>query len=47
VEDPHYFDIGATGAPANAVSIGIAQFVGQKMNVLDYYEAQGSRSRCT
>ena len=31
---------------AGAVSIGIAQFE-QKMNFLDYYEAQGSRSRCT
>ena len=34
------------GAPADAVSIGIAQFE-QKMNFLDYYGAQGSRSRCT
>ena len=32
--------------PPGAVSIGIAQF-GQKMNFIDYYEAQGSRSRCT
>jgi len=31
---------------AGAVSIGIVQFE-QKMNFLDYYEAQGSRSRCT
>jgi len=31
---------------AGAVSIGIAQFE-QKMNFLDYYGAQGSRSRCT
>ena len=36
-----YFDIGGTGARADAVSIWIAQFVGQKINVLDYYEAQG------
>jgi phage terminase large subunit len=36
-----YFDIGGTGARADAVSIWIAQFIGQKINVLDYYEAQG------
>ncbi|MGY3535405.1 PBSX family phage terminase large subunit [Bradyrhizobium sp. USDA 4452] len=36
-----YFDIGGTGARADAVAIWIAQFVGQKINVLDYYEAQG------
>jgi phage terminase large subunit len=36
-----YFDIGGTGARADAVSIWIAQFVGKKINVLDYYEAQG------
>jgi len=36
-----YFDIGETGARADAVSIWIAHFVGQKINVLDYYEAQG------
>jgi phage terminase large subunit len=36
-----YFDIGGTGARADAVSIWIAQFVEQKINVLDYYEAQG------
>jgi phage terminase large subunit len=29
------------GARADAISIWIAQFVGQKINVLDYYEAQG------
>lgn len=29
------------GARADAVSSWIAQFVGQKINVLDYYEAQG------
>ena len=36
-----YFDIGGTGARADAVAIWIARFVGQKINVLDYYEAQG------
>lgn len=35
-----YFEIGGTGARADAVSIWIAQFVGQAINVLDY-EAQG------
>ncbi|WP_316214144.1 PBSX family phage terminase large subunit [Bradyrhizobium sp. SZCCHNR2032] len=36
-----FFDIGGTGARADAAAIWIAQFVGQKINVLDYYEAQG------
>ena len=36
-----YFDIGGTGARADAVAIWVCQFVGQKINVLDYYEAQG------
>jgi phage terminase large subunit len=36
-----YFDIGGTGARADAVEIWVCQFVGQKINVLDYYEAQG------
>ncbi|WP_431014570.1 PBSX family phage terminase large subunit [Bradyrhizobium pachyrhizi] len=36
-----YFDIGGTGARADAVAIWIVQFSGQKINVLDYYEAQG------
>jgi phage terminase large subunit len=36
-----YFNIGGTGARADAVAIWICQFVGQKINVLDYYEAQG------
>ncbi|MGJ4954615.1 PBSX family phage terminase large subunit [Bradyrhizobium sp. HKCCYLRH2015] len=36
-----FFDIGGTGATADAAAIWIAQFVGQKVNVLDYYEAQG------
>lgn len=36
-----FFDIGGTGATADAAAIWVAQFVGQKINVLDYYEAQG------
>ncbi len=34
-------DIGGTGAKADATAIWIAQFVGRKIRVLDYYEAQG------
>ncbi|MHC2462111.1 PBSX family phage terminase large subunit [Bradyrhizobium embrapense] len=36
-----YFDIGGTGARADAVAIWVVQFVGHAINVLDYYEAQG------
>lgn len=36
-----YFDIGGTGAKADAASIWIAQFVGREVRVLDYYEAVG------
>jgi len=36
-----FFDIGGTGARADAVSIWIAQFIGAKINVLDHYTAQG------
>lgn len=36
-----FFDIGGTGAKADAVSIWIAQFIGREIRVLDYYEAQG------
>jgi len=36
-----YWDIGGTGAKADACTIWIAQFVGQKINALDYYEAVG------
>lgn len=36
-----YFDIGGTGARADAVAIWIAQFVGKEIRVLDYYEAVG------
>lgn len=35
------FDIGGTGAKADAVSIWVCQFVGKSINVLDYYEAVG------
>lgn len=36
-----YFDIGGTGARADAVSIWIAQFIGREIRVLNYYEAVG------
>lgn len=36
-----YWDIGGTGAKADACAIWIAQFVGQTIRVLDYYEAVG------
>lgn len=35
------FDIGGTGAKADAVAIWIAQFVGREIRVLNYYEAVG------
>lgn len=35
------WDIGGTGAKADACAIWIAQFVGREIRVLDYYEAQG------
>lgn len=35
------WDIGGTGAKADATSIWICQFVGREIRVLDYYEAQG------
>lgn len=35
------WDIGGTGAKADACSIWIAQFVGREIRVLDYYEAKG------
>ena len=38
---PRLFRHRRDGARADAISIWIAQFVGQKINVLDYYEAQG------
>lgn len=36
-----YFDIGGTGAKADATAIWIAQFIGREIRVLDYYEAVG------
>ncbi len=36
-----YWDIGGTGAKADAVAIWVCQFIGQKINALDYYEAKG------
>ena len=35
------FDIGGTGAKADATAIWIVQFVGREIRVLDYYEAVG------
>lgn len=35
------FDIGGTGAKADACAIWVAQFVGREVRVLNYYEAQG------
>ena len=36
-----YWDIGGTGAKADACAIWIVQIVGKEIRVLDYYEAQG------
>lgn len=36
-----YWDIGGTGAKADACSIWIGQFIGDEIRVLDYYEAVG------
>jgi phage terminase large subunit len=36
-----FFDIGGTGAKADAVSIWVAQFIGREIRALDYYEAVG------
>ena len=36
-----FWDIGGTGAKADATAIWIAQFIGREIRVLDYYEAQG------
>ena len=35
-----FFDIGGTGAKADAVAIWIMQFVGREIRAFDYYEAQ-------
>ena len=36
-----FWDIGGTGAKADACSIWVAQFIGREIRLLDYYEAQG------
>lgn len=36
-----FWDIGGTGAKADACSIWVAQFVGREVRVIDYYEAIG------
>lgn len=36
-----FWDIGGTGAKADATAIWIAQFIGKEIRVLDYYEAVG------
>jgi len=36
-----FWDIGGTGAKADACSIWVAQFIGKEIRVLDYYEAVG------
>lgn len=36
-----FFDIGGTGARADAVAIWAAQFIGKEIRVIDYYEAVG------
>jgi phage terminase large subunit len=35
-----YWDIGGSGAKADATAIWICQFIGKRINVLDYYEAR-------
>ena len=36
-----YWDIGGTGAKADATAIWVVQFIGREIRVLDYYEAVG------
>lgn len=36
-----FWDIGGTGAKADACSIVIAQFIGREIRIVDYYEAKG------
>lgn len=36
-----FWDIGGTGAKADATTIWVCQFIGEKIKVLAYYEAQG------
>ena len=37
----HFWDIGGTGARADATSIWVGQFIGKEVRLVDYYEAQG------
>jgi len=48
--DPHlplraFWDLGGSGARSDNTAIWIAQFVGQEIRLLDYYEAQGQPLR--
>lgn len=36
-----FWDIGGTGAKADATALWVAQFIGREIRILDYYEAQG------
>lgn len=36
-----FWDIGGTGAKADACAIWVVQFIGKEIHVIDYYEAQG------
>jgi len=36
-----FFDIGGTGAKADAVAVWVAQFIGKEIRALNYYEAVG------
>ncbi len=38
-----YWDIGGTGAKADATSIWVCQFIGKEIRVLNYYEAVGQQ----
>ena len=38
-----YWDIGGTGARADATAIWVVQFIGKEIRVLNYYEAQGQQ----
>jgi phage terminase large subunit len=41
-----YWDIGGTGAKADACAIWICQFIGTEIRVLDYYEQRGQPLAC-
>lgn len=36
-----FWDIGGTGAKSDSTAIWVAQFIGQEIRILNYYEAQG------